>query len=294
VRWKKVTIIGVGLLGGSIGLALRERGLAGEVRGVVRRKISVNECRRAGAVDTAGLDVANGVEGADLVVLCTPIARMEAVVTELLPALKPGAIVTDVGSVKGPVVRRLTARVRRAGGVFIGSHPMAGSEKGGVRAARADLFDGAVCVVTPTRATPKPALQSLTRFWRGLGATVLTMDAARHDRLVSRASHLPHMVASALALHVLDPRRDGRQPLLCASGFRDTTRVAAGSAEMWRDIALANRANLVRDLAAFEKRLAGLRRAIESGDEADVSRFLAEAQRLRLQWEKRRAVTGRE
>jgi prephenate dehydrogenase len=284
VRWAKVTIIGVGLLGGSIGLALRRRKLAREVHGYVRRRAAVNESVRLGAVHQAGTDLGEAVRNADLVILCTPIERMEALINAALPELKPGAIVTDVGSVKATVVRRLENRISKAGAHFIGSHPMAGSDKGGVRAARPSLFEDAVCVVTPTRRTLKPALSRLQRFWQSLGAQVLTMDAALHDRLVCSASHLPHMVASLLALHVLDPRLDKRQARLCATGFRDTTRIAASSPEMWRDIALANRQNLARDLAAFEKRLRSLRALLAKRDAEGLERILARAHELRSRW----------
>lgn len=294
VRWGKVTIIGVGLLGGSIGLALRRRKLARDVVGLVRRQAAIQESLRTGAVSRAGADLREAVSGADLVIFCTPIARMESLVAEMVPELKPGAIVTDVGSVKAPVVRALCGRIRKGGAHFVGSHPMAGSERGGVRMARADLFEGAVCVVTPTPGTSRSALRQVRGLWQALGSRVLTMEAALHDKLVSRASHLPHLMACALAAQVLDPRQDKRQAALCASGFRDTTRVAAGSPEMWRDIALANRRNLVRDLAQFEKRLAALRRCLDRGDTLEIEAFFSEAQRLRVNWKPGRGSTSQE
>ncbi len=294
MRWGKVTILGVGLLGGSIGLALRKRRLAREVYGFVRREATRREAIRAGAVDQAGMDLREAVRGADLVILATPIAQMEPLVVQMLPDLKRGALLTDVGSVKAPVVRWVASKIRKAGGEFVGSHPMAGSEKGGVEAARADLFRRAVCVVTPEAGTAEVAVGKVRRLWESLGAEVLILEAALHDQLVSRASHLPHLVAAALAAQVLDPRRDGRQSALCATGFRDTTRVACGSPAMRRDIALANRKHLVRDLASFEKRLAALRGWLRRGDAVAVERFLASAQRLRLGWGRRRAFTSEE
>lgn len=294
MRWGKVTIIGVGLLGGSIGLALRKRKLAREVYGFVRREATRREAVEAGAVNRAGMDLEEAVRNADLIILATPIAQMDGLVDPMLPVLKSGAIVTDVGSVKAPVVRSVGSKIRKAGGQFVGSHPMAGSEKGGVEAARADLFRRAVCVVTPEAGTAEVAVGKVRRLWESLGAEVLILEAALHDRLVSRASHLPHLVAAALAGQVLDPRRDGRQSALCATGFRDTTRVACSSPAMWRDIALANQKNLVRDLAAFEKRLAALRGWLMQGDAVAVERFLATAQKLRLGWGRRRAFASEE
>jgi prephenate dehydrogenase len=284
VRWGKITIIGIGLLGGSIGLALRKRNLAREVHGFARRKATVQLALKSGVVSRAGSDLHQAVQGADLVILCIPVSQMEAVTAELLPSLKRGAIVTDVGSVKAAVVRRLSPVVRKAGGYFVGSHPMAGSEKSGVRAARADLFHNTVCVITPTVGGSKSSLRKVAGFWTALGSQVLTLNPALHDKLVSRASHLPHLVASALASQVLDPRQDERQAQLCASGFRDTTRVACGSPALWRDIAMANRTNLSRDLAQFEKNLRRLREKLSMGDAAGIEALLQTAAGRREAW----------
>jgi len=170
VRWKQITLVGVGLLGGSLGLAIKRRGLARRVVGFVRRRASLSECRRFGAVDCATLDLLEAVGGADLVVLCTPIAQMRPLLHAMRPALKPGAIVTDVGSVKGTVVNELEGLATKAGAHFVGSHPMAGAEKTGVAAARANLFVNAVCVVTPTRKTNRQALTRVEGLWKAVGA----------------------------------------------------------------------------------------------------------------------------
>jgi prephenate dehydrogenase len=234
VYWKKVSLIGVGLLGGSLGMVLRKRHLAGSVVGYVRRKESVKECRKAGAVDAAKLDLQETVQGADLVVLCTPVGRMEELTREMLPGLKLGAVVTDVGSVKGILVRKLESVAAKAGAHFVGSHPMAGAEKTGVSAARADLFHGAVCVITPTRRSNRAAIRDVQRLWKSAGCRLVKLDPDFHDELVSRSSHLPHIVAAELADYVLSPTRPKAQALLCANGFRDTTRIASSSTEMWR------------------------------------------------------------
>jgi prephenate dehydrogenase len=284
VHFRKITIVGVGLLGGSIGLAARKRRLAGQVAGFVRRKASVAECLRAGAVDVATRDLREAVEDADLVILCTPLSRMRSLVMEMLPALRPGAILTDVGSVKGPAVRSLESLAGKAGARFVGSHPMAGAETAGVAAARADLFDRAVCVVTPTRRTDPVALRKVERFWKALGARPLRLDPERHDVLVSRSSHLPHIAAVILANLVLDPAKPRHQADLCASGFRDATRIASGSPELWRDIAMANRKNLDRALAAYGRELEKFRRALRRSDAGAVSRALESAKRRRDAW----------
>jgi len=284
VLWEKVTLVGVGLLGGSLGLALRQKRLARTVVGFVRRKASVSECRHAGAVDRATLDLRKAVEQADLVILCTPIAQMLALTRQLLPQLKHGAIVTDVGSVKRGVVRALEPLVAKAGGRFVGSHPMAGSEKAGVRAARADLFKSAICVVTPTTKSNKAAVQQVEQLWRAVGGRPVRMTPALHDALVSRSSHLPHVVAAALANHVLDPARPKGQPVLCANGFRDTTRIASSPPEMWRDIVLANRRNVAKALDSFIADLEKTRDALAKSDLKGLTRFLRAAKQRRDRW----------
>lgn len=284
MHWKKVTLVGVGLLGGSLGMALRERRLAKSVVGFVRRKASVAECKRVGAVTAATKDLLRAVEGAELVVLCTPIAQMRPLVEQMLPALAPGTVVTDVGSVKASVVRELESLVAKAGAHFVGSHPMAGSEKTGVAAARADLFTDAVCVITPTRASSKAAVRKVEQLWRSVGSRLLRLMPEAHDDLVSRSSHLPHVIAAQLANLVLGPGQPKEQRILCANGFRDTTRIAAGSPEMWRDIAMANRENLLRALSAFGHGLDDFKRALRIRDDQAISKFFEQARQRRDAW----------
>lgn len=281
--FKQVAILGVGLLGGSLGRALRERKLAGRVIGCVRRERSLAECRRARAVDEATLDWETAVATSDLVVFCTPIAQMAPLFRRLAPHWQRGALVTDVGSVKGSVVRELEPLARRAGVHFVGGHPMAGSEKSGVLAARADLYDGAVCILTPTARTPVAALRRTETLWQGVGARVLRMTPGQHDRLVARSSHLPHLLASQLVHHTLG-RADDAQRALCATGFRDTTRVASGSPEMWRDIAVANARNLAREVARFGRELARLEAVLRRADGHALERFFREAKARRDAW----------
>lgn len=294
MQFQKITIIGVGLLGGSIGLAARRRKLAREVAGFVRRKSSLKDCEKAGAVDYATTDLLAAVSNADLIILCTPLAQMRSLAEQILPALKRGAIVTDVGSVKAGVVHELELFVEKSGAHFIGSHPMAGAEKTGVAAARADLFQNAVCVLTPTKNSNKTAVHKLEQFWKSLGARVLKLDAAQHDLLVSRTSHLPHVVAATLANLVLNPANPKAQAGLCATGFRDTTRIASGSPEMWRDIALANRKNLSRSVDAFVTEVKTFQRALKSGNAKAVENYFATAKQRRDNWCAKGASTSSE
>ncbi len=284
MQFQKITIVGVGLLGGSIGLAARQRRLAGEVAGFVRRAASLKDCEKAGAVDYATTDLCAAVSNADLVILCTPLAQMRTLTEQFLPALKRGAIVTDVGSVKADVVRELESVIAKSGAHFIGSHPMAGGEKMGVMAARADLYANAVCVVTPTKKSNAAAVRKVEQFWKSLGSRTLRLDAAKHDLLVSRSSHLPHVAAAALAGLVLNPASPEAQAALCANGFRDTTRIASGSPEMWRDIALANRKNLSQSVDAFVGELKKFQTVLKKGDAKAVEKFFATAKDRRDNW----------
>jgi prephenate dehydrogenase len=294
VQFQKITIIGVGLLGGSIGLAVRSRRVAVETAGFVRRKSSLKDCEQAGAVDYATTDLLAAVSNADLVILCTPLAQMRSLVQQFLPALKLGAIVTDVGSVKADVVRELESVIARSGAHFVGSHPMAGAEKTGVLAARKNLFKNAVCVLTPTKKSNSAAVRKLEAFWKSLGARTLRLDAAQHDLLVSRSSHLPHVVAATLANLVLHPAHPKTQSALCATGFRDTTRIASGSPEMWRDIALANRKNLSRSVDAFVGELKQFQSGLRRGDGKAVERFFTAAKQRRDNWCAKATTTSSE
>ena len=284
VQFQKITIIGIGLLGGSIGLAARKRRLAKEIAGYARREKTIAECEKIGALDYATTDLLAAVSDADLVILCTPLAQMRTLAQQIAPALKRGAIVTDVGSVKADVVRELESLVIKAGAHFVGSHPMAGGEKTGVLAAKADLYANAVCVITATKRSNPAAVRKVEQFWQSLGARTLRLDAAKHDLLVSRTSHLPHVTAAALAGLVLDPKHPKSQAGLCATGFRDTTRIASGSPEMWRDIALANRKNVSHSLDVFIGELKKFQSALKKNDAKAVEKFFAIAKERRDNW----------
>jgi len=294
MQWQKISLVGVGLLGGSLGLAIKQRRLAARVEGYVRRDARVAECEKLGVVDQAGVHLDKVVEGADLVVLCTPIAQMRGLVECLLPHLKCGALVTDVGSVKGSVVRELEPLIAGAGAEFIGSHPMAGAEKTGVSAARPDLFEKAICVLTPTTRSRPELVQRLDRFWSSVGAIPLKMAAELHDELVSRSSHLPHVLAAGLASYVLNPVHPKEQASLCANGFRDTTRIASGSPEMWRDICLANRENLSRVLGVFAGDLQEFRRMLDHQDAKAIEEVFGKAKQRRDAWRAQSASSSPE
>jgi prephenate dehydrogenase len=274
-HWNTVAIVGVGLIGGSIGLALRERKLAGEVVGIGRRAANLQKARSSGAIDRSTVEIAAGVNRAELVIVCTPVASIGEHVREAAAACPVGALITDAGSTKASIVRSLNGALPRSV-AFVGSHPLAGSEKNGCEHARADLFEGRVVVVTPTRTTSEDNLQRTADFWSALGATVHLMSPSAHDRALAATSHLPHVIAAALA------RATAVEDLpLTAGGWRDSTRIAGGDVELWRQILLDNRKEVVKSLARFEKSLAGFRSAIERGDTRRLSKLLTEAKSIR-------------
>ena len=291
MHWEKISLIGLGLLGGSLGLAIKKRKIATTVHAYVRREASICECLKAGAADLASQDLRSVVEDADLVILCTPLAQMRALTEQFAPYLKPGAIVTDVGSVKGSVARDLAPLLAKTQAEFIGSHPMAGSEQSGLAAANADLFQNAVCLVTPTPTNSLNAIRTMQYFWKALGGNPMRMRPESHDDLVSRSSHLPHVVAAELANYVLSPVHPKEQAALCANGFRDTTRIASGSPEMWRDIALANRQHLRRVLGVFIEDLEEFQLALERQDVQAIEEFFSKAKQRRDDWRAQAGTT---
>lgn len=271
-QWETVAIVGVGLIGGSIGLALRERGLARTILGIGRREASLRKAKKCGAVTGTTTNLARGVTNADLIVVCTPVADIAQRVLEVADACPPTALITDVGSTKAEIVGQLDRTLNQQGdgrATFVGSHPLAGSEKTGPQFARADLFENRAVIVTPTRKTPNSALALTKSLWESLGAKVLTKTPQEHDQSVAAISHLPHLVASALASAT--PPAD---TALAAGGWLDTTRVAAADAELWRQILADNRLHVLKSLNKFEKVLAKFRQALEKDEQNKLLKLL--------------------
>ena len=273
---KTLAIIGPGLLGGSIALAARRAG--GLRTGLwARRAAAVAEIAAMGIADAASTDLRSIVAEADFIVLCVPIGAMPALAREIAGAISPRATVTDVGSVKASVVAELGAIL---GGRFVGSHPMAGSEQTGLGAARAELFDGAACIVTPDAASDASATAEVRAFWQTLGARVLEVAPAAHDEIVALVSHLPHLLAATLVQTVL--AENARAFEFCGPGFRDTTRVAAGPPAMWAEILRTNRDAVRKSAEAMIEKLRGIITLL--GQDEPMTAFLtqAKAQRDRL------------
>ena len=280
---KRVAILGLGLMGGSVGLALKKRKAAGTVVGYARRAETRKLALKLQAVDEVFDDPAKAVEGADLVILCAPILAIPELAEKCAGSLKPGSLVTDVGSTKAWLAARAGALIGGAGAVFVGSHPIAGSEQQGLDAARPDLYDRAVVVVTPADGLSGPAVVKLTNFWENLGATVKVMTPEEHDRIVARTSHLPHVAAALVSSTV---GRDGdlrKIGTYCGPGFRDATRIAEGSPEVWHDIIQSNREFLAGELKELRAALERVLAVVEKGDSRGMLDFLENGRSRRRQ-----------
>lgn len=278
--FNRVAIIGVGLIGGSLGMSLCARGLAGEVVGSGSRVENLRLALELGAVQRIEDTPAEGVAGADLVIIATPVSVTIPVLLEILPHLSPGVVVTDVGSTKAGVVRKAESLLP-SGVSFLGGHPMAGSEQAGVRGADPYLFENAFYVLTPTSKTSPEALETGRKLAGGVGARVVEMTPEQHDQAVAAVSHLPHLLAAALVNTALQmPDSDGILPL-AAGGFRDTTRIAAGNPLMWRDIFMANRDQLLEMILRFQGELDLFKNAIEKGNDDEILSKLESARALR-------------
>jgi prephenate dehydrogenase len=277
MKFKKITIIGVGLIGGSIGLGIRKKRLAGEVAGVFRRKSTLRKALKAKAVDTATLSLREGVRNADVIIVASPVHSIPALVKEAARYAKKGAVITDAGSTKDWINDNVKKVLRNTRSVrFVGSHPMAGSEHAGVEYARTDLLSGAPCIVTKDKDTDSAAFRKIVSLWAALGAKVKIMSPASHDRSVSLISHLPHIVAFSLAGAV--PEKDLQY---AAEGFKDTTRVASSDPELWADIFLTNRDQILRSGKMFERYYRQILKAVSRGDHAATVKALKKAKAKR-------------
>ena len=283
LHFSQAVIIGVGLIGGSLGMVLRRKGLASNVVGVGRRVENLKTAVTVGAIDRYVVDSREAVKDADLVILATPVDTYERHLKEWASCLRPGAIVTDVGSVKGELVARAEHHMP-TGVHFVGAHPIAGKEKTGAGAGSEDLFTGRRCILTPTELTNPEALEQVRALWQEAGAVVLSMDPYLHDKILGAVSHLPHVAAFALMNALVEIRTE--VPALdlaghSGGGLRDTTRIAASSPEMWRDIFLWNRENVVSYVRAYERALGELRQLIQTGDAAGIEKMLERAKEER-------------
>lgn len=280
----KVVIFGVGLIGGSFALALKQAGAARSVVGMGRSPQALARALELGIIDSAGDSVSDAMRGADLVLIAAPVAQTEAILTSLLPYLEEGAVLTDAGSTKSDVVVAARKALGTRIGQFVPGHPIAGRESNGPDAAIADLYRGKKAVLTPLAENSEADIDRVAAAWTACGAIVHLLTPAEHDKVFAAVSHLPHLLAFAL---VDDIARKPHADLLfqyAASGFRDFTRIAASSPEMWRDISLANRDALLGELDAYLAQLTGLRTMLAAADGAAIEGVYANARRARRQW----------
>ncbi len=272
--FSRIVIVGMGLIGGSLGMAIRRKRLSREVVGFSRTTSTIRQAKQRGAVDWGTTDARRAVADADLVVLAGPVETIVPMGKRLATLMRRGAMLTDVGSTKQTIVRGLARLPRDIN--FVGAHPLAGSELRGIAAADPALYDDSVCVLTPTSQTDRRALTAVRSLWAAVADRVMTMDPATHDRLVASASHLPHAVAFAL-MESIEPRARA----VASRSFLDMTRIAKSNPELWDDIFLSNRAEVIAAIDRFIRHLTHVRALIAAADRAALRRLLAHANRLR-------------
>ncbi len=278
MKFDKITVLGVGLIGASFALAMRKEGLCGHISGSGRNENNLRKASGLGIIDSYDLDPAVACAGSDLILLSTPVGIFPELVRRCASSFRKDAILTDAGSVKGRLVREIEglipSHVR-----YIGGHPIAGSDRSGIDSSNAGLFRNAVCVVTPTEKSDTGALGVVSEIWESLGSKVITMDPETHDRIYGAVSHLPHVIAYMLMNTVCDI--DASYLGYSGQGFKDTTRIASSSPEMWRDICLLNRENLIGMLSLFQKNLELFSRYLTASDSVSIEKEFDKARKLR-------------
>lgn len=270
-KMETIAILGTGLMGSSLGLALRKRGVPVRLHVYARRAETREAALNLGIADAVFFDPLEAVKDADLVVFCVPVLTIPELAKVCLPGLKPCAVLTDVGSTKGELNNRMSDLLAGSRAEFVGSHPICGSEQQGIEAGDADLYEGAVTIVSPGMLSTDSAVEKVSNLWKSAGSTVTVMDAKQHDSILAATSHLPHVVAAALALSV------GDNGLFCGSGFRDTTRIADGSPQVWSDIVRTNAPALKAALKNFRGQLNDLDALIAKGNGEKLSNWFAAA-----------------
>ncbi|WP_420105409.1 prephenate dehydrogenase [Herbaspirillum huttiense] len=282
--FKKVVIFGVGLIGGSFALALRRAGQAAHIVGVGRSPASLERARELGIIDAIATDAAAAVTGADLILVAAPVAQTEAILASIRPHLEAQAIVTDAGSTKSDVVAAARKAMGERIAQFVPAHPIAGREKHGPEAALAELYEGKKVVITALPENSEADVETVAAAWRACGAIIHRLSPQEHDAVFASVSHLPHVLAFALVDDIAAKPHAGTLFQYAASGFRDFTRIAASSPEMWRDITLANRDALLTEVDAYLVQLQGIRAMIADSDGAGLEKIYANAQHARQQW----------
>ena len=281
---KKLVIFGVGLIGGSVALALKKAGSSAEIVGVGRSADSLQTALDLGVIDTATNDVAVAVKDADIILIAAPVAQTPSIMHAIKPHLATTTVITDAGSTKGDVLQCAAEILGDQLNQFVGGHPIAGAEKSGVTAAMADLYIDRNVVLTPTPATDTQTIQRVRTLWQICGANVSEMPAETHDGIFAAVSHLPHLLAFALVDDIASRQNAEQLFGFAASGFRDFTRIAGSHPEMWRDISLANRTALLNELAAYQQELVKLQGLLAASDGAGLQALFERASIARNNW----------
>ncbi|SPA00060.1 PREPHENATE/Arogenate DEHYDROGENASE [Cupriavidus taiwanensis] len=289
LHFSRVVIVGVGLIGGSLALALKRAGVVGTVVGVGRSAASLQKALDLGVIDEAAT-LAEAARGASVIVLCAPVAQNFALLHALEPHLQPGTIVTDAGSTKSDVIVAAKTALGDKAAQFVPAHPIAGRELNGVEAALPDLYDGKKAVLCPLQENARADVAAVRAMWESAGAHCHVMSAVRHDAVFAAVSHLPHVLSYALVAQVANAEDAALKLDFAGGGFRDFTRIAASSPEMWRDICVANREALLRELNTYQSVLAHLKTLIEKGDGDALERIFTRASKTRLAWGAERAA----
>jgi prephenate dehydrogenase len=274
----KVTILGVGLIGASFALALKKYRLCSEVTGYGRHERNLRKAKDKKIIDSFELDPAKACEGADLVVFATPVGIFADIATRVGGSLKRNAMVTDVGSVKGKLVRDMEKLMPR-GVFFVGGHPIAGSDRSGIDTAAAEIFKGAKCIITPTQDTDKSALEKVTIVWETFGSVIRILDPDEHDRIYAAVSHLPHLIAYEIVNTIADMNES--YLAFSGQGFMDTTRIASSQPELWRDICILNKDNLLESIEIFKNNLDRVSQYLRAYDSESLERDFKRARTLR-------------
>jgi prephenate dehydrogenase len=279
----KMTVIGIGLLGASLAKACKERGLVDEIVGYGRNRENLEKAKKLNIIDHCPADLDEAVSDADLIVLCTPVSTIVPLIQNLISKVKPGALITDVGSVKDPVVHGADKLVPE-GVFFVGSHPIAGGENSGLEASTANLYQDAKCIVTPTEKTDKTAMERISALWQSVGMKVISLTTDEHDFIFGAVSHLPHIVAYALmnTLGALKTPDNRDVTAFSGAGLKDITRIASSDPVMWRDICLSNRNHSLDLIDRFQNKLEEIRSTIEKGDGQELKKEFMAANKYRL------------
>lgn len=283
---QKLVIAGVGLIGGSLALALREAGAVGQIVGIGRSRSSLQHALALGVIDDIAESIESALAGADIVVLAAPVAQTPALLAAMAPYLRGDTIVTDAGSTKGDAVVAAHAALGADAWRFVPAHPIAGGELSGVDAARADLYRGKRAIVCPLPENRVADVARIEQMWRCAGALVKHMTPGQHDAVFAAVSHLPHILSYALVAQILDSSYADLKLDNAGAGFRDFTRIAASNPEMWRDICLANGAALLGEIDGYMAMLQDIRRMLAAADGASLQRLFSRASRARLDWGK--------